>query len=254
MGLFNFRQSLWKISLCLVLLAGCSRLNPSGTYSGVLKDWVHEVFTGILIADGLECDIRLELSQGQEKNLAELTFIHPKMSEIKRSGNWEVGDGERVITMDDGKEPSEYFLIKRGVRYAFQTKVGLANDDGSSLLLMRHEGLSRKASFPVEIHFGQDKEAEVRGVGGNPARKGTWNWMGERMAVVVKMPGIEDGEDNEVPAETYKYILRWSSSKPSALELEKLIIMRPFLKNDGSKRQSWMSSLIFPEPPLLKPN
>ena len=254
MGLLNFRQSLWEISLCIVLFAGCSRLNPTGTYSGVLQDWVHEVFTGILITDGLECDIRLELSQGQEKNRAELTFIHPKMSAIKRSGHWEVGDGERVITMDDGKEPSEYFLIKRGVRYAFQSKMGLANDDGSSLLLMRHEGLSRKASFPVEIHFGPDKVAEVRGVGDNPARQGTWDWMGERIAVVVKMPEIESDEDSEVPAETYKYILRWSSSKSSALELEKLIIMRPFLKNDGSKRQSWMSSLIFPDPPLLKQN
>jgi len=119
---------------------------------------------------------------------------------------------------------------------------------------MRHEGLSRKASFPVEIHFGPDKVAEVRGVGDNPARQGTWDWMGERIAVVVKMPEIESDEDSEVPAETYKYILRWSSSKPSALELEKLIIMRPFLKNDGSKRQSWMSSLIFPDPPLLKQN
>ena len=254
MGLLNFRQSLWKISLCIVLLVGCSRLNPTGTYSGVLKDWVHEVFTGILITEGLECDIRLELSQGQEKNRAELTFIHPKMSEIKRSGHWEVGDGERVITMNDGKEPSEYFLIKRGVRYAFQTKLGLSNDDGSSLLLMRHEGLSRKASFPVEIRFVSDKEAEVRGVVDNPVRMGTWDWMGDKIAVVVKMPEIEAGEDTDVPEETYKYILRWSPSKPSALELEKLIIMRPFLKNDGSKRQSWMSSLIFPKPPLLKLN
>ena len=52
---------------------------------------------------------------------------------MERIGSWELGDGERLITFEDGKSPSEYFLIKRGVRYAFQTKQGLHNDDGSPL-------------------------------------------------------------------------------------------------------------------------
>jgi len=29
------------------------------------------------------------------------------------------------------------------------------------------------------------------------------------------------------------------------------VVMRPFVKEDGSKRQSWMSSLIFSDRPVL---
>ena len=43
--------------------------------------------------------------------------------------------GSSVLMM--AEEPSEYFLIKRGVRFAFQNKDGLSNDDSSPILLMR---------------------------------------------------------------------------------------------------------------------
>ena len=63
--------------------------------------------------------------------LANMTFEHPEIKTMSREGKWEVGDGERQIRFDDGREPSLYFLIKRGLRFAFQTKAGLSNDDGS---------------------------------------------------------------------------------------------------------------------------
>jgi len=66
------------------------------------------------------------------------------------------------------------------------------------------------------------------------------------------LPELKREGETKLPQETNKYILRWSEKRASSLELEKIVIMRPFLKEDGSKRQSWMSSLIFPDPPLLR--
>ena len=238
--------------LLMVGITGCSRPDPNGQFAGVMKDWVHEVFTGIMVTGGWECEVRLELSQMEAENRARLLFSHPQMDEVERMGSWKLGDGERLITFEDDKSPSEYFLIKRGVRYAFQTKQGLYNDDGSSLLLIRNEGISRKASFPIEIGFGPGDQAEIKGHSGNADLQGSWNWMGERIAVTVKLPELEREGETKLPQETNKYILRWSEKRASSLELEKIVIMRPFLKEDGSKRQSWMSSLIFPDPPLLR--
>ena len=81
--------------------------------------------------------------------VAELIFEHPQMDPVKRSGEWEVGDGERIIRFDDKKDPSEFFLIKRGVRYAFQSKQGLSNDDGSPLLLVRNQ--ESRESHPIQL-------------------------------------------------------------------------------------------------------
>ena len=62
-------------------------------------------------------------------------------------------DGERKIYFNDGREPPVHFLIKRGLRFAFQTKGGLSNDDGSPILLMRKFGLSRKVFISTEDYF-----------------------------------------------------------------------------------------------------
>jgi hypothetical protein len=45
--------------------------------------------------------------------------------------------------------------------------------------------------------------------------------------------------------------MNWHSHAEDTLVLEKMVVMRPFVKDDGSKRQSWMSSLIFSDRPLL---
>ena len=48
-----------------------------------------------------------------------------------------------------------------------------------------------------------------------------------------------------MPEENYKYFLSWDADDAGKLVLEKIVVMRPFLNEDGSKRQSWMSSLVF---------
>jgi hypothetical protein len=71
---------------------------------------------------------------------------------------------------------------------------------------------------------------------------------------LVELPPTEEAKDQGESLESYKYFLRWSEDGTGELELEKMLVLRPFLKEDGSKRQSWMSSLIFPDPPRLEPN
>ena len=62
----------------------------------------------------------------------------------------------------------------------------------------------------------------------------------------------EDGKGRGYAREeNYKYFMSWSSEKEEALVLEKMVVMRPFVREDGSKRQSWMSSLIFSDRPEL---
>ena len=50
-----------------------------------------------------------------------MTFEHPKVKTTSREG-CEVGDGERQIYFNDGREPSQYFLIKRGFVLFFRPR------------------------------------------------------------------------------------------------------------------------------------
>jgi len=235
----------------LVFPCSCSVESPDGAFKGEIRDWVHEVFVGTLTTEGMNCELVLTFRQTPEDMPAEMSFAQPGKTPVLRSGVWEVGDGERVLRFSDGKEPSEYFLIKRGVRFAFQTKDGISNEDGSPVLLMRNEGLSRKESHPLRISFLDDGKAKV--VGGVPENSlfGDWNLASGKIIVSVKSSGmmavsadeIENGKEG--PEETYRYFLSWPEGSSDELELEKIVVLRPFLKKDGSKRQSWMSSLIF---------
>lgn len=233
------------------LLFSCTSKDPQGKYVGEVRDWVHEVFEGNLVTGGERCSVELSLSQGPDKMLAVLYFDHPKMTPVQRNGTWEIGDGERVIRFDDSKKPSEYYLIKRGVRHAFQSPEGLTNDDGSPLLLVRNVGKSRKSSYPIEIVFGQKGGAVVEGAGVAEARTGEWSRVGNRITVTIKLPKGGIVKEDKMPEENYKYFMSWSPHNTDALVLEKMVVMRPFVREDGSKRQSWMSSLIFSDRPLL---
>lgn len=237
----------------LLGLLSCGRQDPGGSYSGEIKDWVHEVFDGSVISNGEKGEIRLILRQTPDGMLASMSFEHPKVKTTTREGKWDVGDGERQIRFDDGREPSEYFLIKRGLRFAFQTKAGLSNDDGSPVLLMRNLGLSRKSAYPIKISFDGGSDVTVKGGGSDLEMKGQWNWAGSSIVVSAKLPAEENSIGQDQDLETYKYFLQWDEKKTENLLLEKMVVMRPFRKDDGAKRQSWMSSLIFDEKPRLSP-
>lgn len=242
----------FTLSLILTALS-CSKQSPSGEYSGNIKDWVHEVFEGKLISAKEESTIELVLRQSPDGMIADMSFRHPKLRQVNRIGTWEVGDGERVIRFEDGKSPSEFYLIKRGIRYAFQSKDGLSNEDGSPILLMRNEGFSRKESYPLKISFLEKGKARVKGGGTGSSLMGEWREVGEGVVVVAKLEPSKSNEGNEEFLETYKYFLKWAGKESPDLILEKIVLMRPFLKEDGTKRQSWMSSLVFSDRPRLKP-
>lgn len=245
----------WKRNLVLAGLLGfvsCSNQSPVGDYSGEIKDWVHEVFRGKYITSSNESPIDLILRQTPNGMLAEMTFSHPKIKTVKRTGTWEVGDGERVIRFEDDKSPSEYFLIKRGVRFAFQTKEGLSNEDGSPILLMRNVGASRKAAYPLRIKFKDGGEAMVEGGAAKSSLSGEWRQAGQGFVVVTQLPPDRNDDLGDEALETYKYFLEWAGDESRDLVLKKIVLMRPFLRKDGSKRQSWMSSLIFADDPRLK--
>jgi len=248
-------RKVFRIFILAVLLGllSCGRQDPGGAFSGEIKDWVYEVFDGSVVSNGVEGEIRLILRQTPDGMLANMTFEHPEIKTMSREGKWEVGDGERQIRFDDGREPSLYFLIKRGLRFAFQTKAGLSNDDGSPVLLMRNIGLSRKSSYPVKISFDEEREVRVKGGGSDLEMKGEWSWAGSLIVVSAKLPALENGLGQDQDMETYKYFLKWDESKGKDLILDKMVVMRPFRKGDGAKRQSWMSSLIFDEKPRLVP-
>ncbi len=233
-------------------LVSCWQQDPSGTYQGEIKDWVYEVFEAPLITQGNECQIEVVLEQKPEGFISKLIFQHPKMKEVIRRGKWKVEDGYRSIFFEDGKSPSEYFLVKSGARYAFQTKEGLSNDDGSPILLMRNEGKSRKDSYPFKISFLEDDQVRIETVEKDRAYIGNWKWGGNQISVSVNLEG-EKKEMKSTPAETYKYFLTWDEKGGENLYLEKMLITRPFLNDDGTRRQSWMSSLIFSDRPVLKP-
>ena len=230
----------------------CWRIDPSGQFSGEIKDWIHEVFDGSIMTDGEEGRIRLTLRQTPGGMLATMTFEHPKVKTVSREGKWEVGDGERKIYFEDDREPSEYYLINRGIRFAFQTKVGLSNDDGSPVLLMRNEGLSRKASYPINLAFESNNVVVVSGGATDLEMQGEWMWSGASIVVTSKLPADKNAAVRDQNLETYKYFLQWDERDGNVLLLEKMVVMRPFRKKDGTKRQSWMSSLTFEEKPKLR--
>ena len=235
-----------------LIFASCGMEDPDGPYKGYVQDWVHEVFEGTLTSEGEASRLKVVLKTTPSGMFSEIVFRQPGKDEVVRSGKWEVGDGKRVLLFPEG-DVREYYLIKRGARFAFQTKQGLSNDDESPVLLMRNEGLSRKESYPFSLNFIDADEVLVRGGGIASDLKGEWKWASGRVVVVVELPPGK-GAGNEQSPESYKYFLRWSDDASGELELEKMVVLRPFLKEDGSKRQSWMSSLIFPDPPILKPN
>ena len=181
-----------------------------------------------------------------------MTFEHPKHKTVSRDGKWDVGDGERKVYFDDDREPSEYFLIKRGIRFAFQTKAGLSNDDGSPVLLMRNQGLSRKASYPINLAFERENQVMVTGGATDLTMQGEWMWSGSSIVVTAKLPADPTASGRDQDLETYKYFLEWDQQNGDTLLLEKMVVMRPFRKQDGAKRQSWMSSLTFKEKPKLR--
>jgi hypothetical protein len=242
---------LYFLSSLLFVFVSCTTRSPEGEFSGEIKDWVHEVFQGKYVSAQDESPIELILRQTPNGMLAEMTFQHPQLKVIKRTGTWEVGDGERVIRFDDDKSPSEYYLIKRGVRFAFQTKEGLSNDDGSPILLMRNVGVSRKSSYPLEIKMKQGGEAVVKGGAAKSFLAGEWRQAGQGFVVITKLLAEDNNKDSD-SLETYKYFLEWGGDNSQDLILKKIVLTRPFLKKDGTKRQSWMSSLIFNDNPRLK--
>ena len=233
-------------------LLSCGRQDPGGHFSGEIKDWIHEVFDGTLMSDGEEGRIRLILRQTPDGMRANMTFEHPKLKTVSRDGKWDVGDGERKVYFDDDREPSEYFLIKRGIRFAFQTKAGLSNDDGSPVLLMRNQGLSRKASYPINLAFERENQVMVTGGATDLTMQGEWMWSGSSIVVTAKLPADPMASGRDQDLETYKYFLEWDQQNGDTLLLEKMVVMRPFRKQDGAKRQSWMSSLTFEEKPKLR--
>ncbi|MEC8778565.1 MAG: hypothetical protein VXX28_05980, partial [Verrucomicrobiota bacterium] len=81
---------------------------------------------------------------------------------------------------------------------------------------------------------------------------GEWQWASEKIVVAVSLPAPQDSPQTLDGSETYKYFLEWSDEDAVDLLLEKMVILRPFLKKDGSKRQSWMSSLLFTDKPQLR--
>jgi hypothetical protein len=237
--------------LMIFCFSSCGQQDPKGKFKGEIQDWEYEVFEGPLLANDQLCQITVVFKQVPEGLVSTLFFHQPGMKEVVREGNWKMEDGYRSIFFSDGKEPSKYFLIKKGVRYAFQTKDGLTNDDGSPILLMRNVGKSRKKGYPFLVSFLADGKVTVETMGESNLFKGNWAWNGGKITVKVKLES--DGRiKNNASSETYKYFLSWGSDG-NYLHLEKMLITRPFKKDDGSMRQSWMSSLIFSDQPKLRP-
>jgi hypothetical protein len=116
---------------------------------------------------------------------------------------------------------------------------------------MRNEGKSRKKGYPFLISFLEEGKVEIETMGEGNLFEGDWKWHGSKITVTVKLE-LDGKVRKNVPSETYKYFLSWGSDG-NYLHLEKMIITRPFKKDDGSMRQSWMSSLIFSDQPKLRP-
>jgi hypothetical protein len=117
---------------------------------------------------------------------------------------------------------------------------------------MRNEGRSRKASYPIKFSFLEDEKVQVETAVQDQIYIGSWKWGGDQITVIVNLK-TDSGAGKRPPPETYKYFLRWEKEGSENLHLDKMLITRPFLNDDGSRRQSWMSSLVFSNRPLLKP-
>ena len=235
--------------LFLLLVMSCGREDPSGTYGGEIRDWVYEYFQGTIMYKGKTGSITLILRQTPDGLHAVMNFAHPEVeaNSIERIGKWELGEGRRVIRFYDGREPSEFYLARRGVRFAFQNNEGLLqNDDGSVVLLMRNEGLSRKTSYPVRFVFEDGQRVLVERGSSLEVLDGEWRWAGNKIVLSVQM--VEQKSlDQSMDAETYKFFLMWDKEGSGNLLLEKMVVMRPFFKKDGTKRHKTMSSISFPE-------
>ena len=242
----------FPVFLSLLAFGSCSKQDPQGTYEGSIKDWVHEVFQGTLTEGGKTNNLQVVLRQTPDGMLAEMKFTPSGKEDVLRSGKWEEADGKRVIRFSDGKQPSEYFLIKRGARFAFQSKEEITNDDGSLVLLMRNEGLSRKAAYPLRITFEGEGKAMVSGGAVAQDLPGEWKWWSGDILVKVTLPRVEGPKGMTEQPEDYKYYLNWVDDSTNELELKKIVILKPFFNEDGSKKQSVMSSLKFSERPRLK--
>lgn len=239
--------------LSLLALGSCSKQDPDGVYKGSISDWVEEVFEGTLTETGEESRLQVILKQTPDGLLAEMKFSQPDKKEVLRTGVWEMGDGRRILRFPDGKDTSEYYLVAHGARFSFQTEQGLTNDDGSLILLMRNEGRSRKGEYPIRISFEEDGKATFDGGGIANDLPGEWRWSAGEIVVAVKLPP-EKGVEGSEQSETYKYFLHWAEDASNELELEKMVIFKPFLNKDGSKRRHWMNSIKFLERPRLKQN
>jgi hypothetical protein len=117
---------------------------------------------------------------------------------------------------------------------------------------MRNEGLSRKASYPINLAFDSNNAVVVSGGATDLEMLGEWMWAGSSIVVTAKLPADKNAVGRDQDLETYKYFLQWDEQKGDVLLLEKMVVMRPFRKQDGAKRQSWMSSLTFEEKPKLR--
>ena len=100
----------------------CGKQDPQGVFSGEIKDWVHEVFTGPIVSGGKEGKIILTLRQTPDGSTAEMVFEHPQIGSSQRVGKWEVGDGEREIRFNDGRGTIRVFSDKK------RTKVRFSNE------------------------------------------------------------------------------------------------------------------------------
>ena len=118
---------------------------------------------------------------------------------------------------------------------------------------MRNEGRSRKGEYPIRISFEEDGKATFDGGGIANDLPGEWRWSAGEIVVAVKLPP-EKGVEGSEQSETYKYFLHWAEDASNELELEKMVIFKPFLNKDGSKRRHWMNSMKFLERPRLKQN
>ena len=208
------------------------------------KDWVYEVFEEPLPKGRQQLRVVLNTPSGM---FSRLFSVNPgKMRSFDRG----MGSGRRQACFAfSGGDVREYYLIKRG-------PLCLSNLHGSNMtvsILLRETKAFSQGILPC-FDFIDAEEVFVRGGGIERNLKGQWKWASGRVVVLVELPPGEGAEAKGQSSESYKYFLRWSDDAAGELELEKMVILRPFLKEDRSKRQSWMSSLIFPESPRLKPN
>ena len=80
--------------------------------------------------------------------------------------------------------------------------------------------------------------------------KGEWKWAGDKIVISVELLGDLENK-NQGDSETYKFFLELDNKSSDCLRLEKLVVMKPFLTKEGTKRQNWMSSVTFPGKPKL---